>query len=194
MPLPDVTPLDPAQADDWLAFFDGPAFADNRDWGGCYCRCFLAGGCGWEEWDAACASGENRGRMADDIRAGRIDGMLARRDGQVVGWLHMGPVGRFQTPVGPAPVERPDVARIVCYVVAAEHRRTGVARALLRGACAELAARGFTSVEATCRADDEHPAMELFGGPAALYLSEGFEQIARSEGTSTVRRALCQQC
>lgn len=190
--MTDLRPLTPERLEEWLAFFDGPAFRDNPEWGTCYCRCFLLGGGGFERWDAACANpGENRSAMAERIRAGTVDGILAYRDGAAVGWVHYGPTARFQPPVGTlAPVED-GVASIVCFVVAADHRRSGVARALLRGACDALARAGYRAVDARPRPDEaEHAAAEQFCGPLALYLAEGFELVERGAHRHRVRRSL----
>lgn len=175
-----VAPLTPADRDAWLAFFDGPAFADNAEWGTCYCRCMVFGAQGGDAWDQACArKGENRAAMVDAIGKGDIDGLLARRDGEVVGWLHFGPASRFVSPMGPLhPGSAADEAAIVCFVVAAPHRRTGVARALLSGAVDALRARGFRAVHARAAAHADEPAMEQFTGPLALFEAAGFTVAA----------------
>jgi len=185
-----IVPLEPRRADDWLAFFDGPAFADNPEWSRCYCRCFLFGGGGFERWDAACANeGENRGVMAERVRAGTVDGLLAYREGRVVGWLHFGPTDRFHTPIDILRPVEDGVASIVCFVVAPEARRSGVARALLREACAELGRRGFTAVDGRPAVSAEGD-MHEFMGPLGLYLSEGFVLAETGEKRHRVRRVL----
>lgn len=184
-----LRPLVPALLDDWLGFFEGEAFADNPAWGGCYCRCFLFGGGGFDAWDRACETGENRGVMVEKIRAGEVDGLLAYRGGRIVGWVHYGPTARFHTPLAPlAPVEE-GVASIVCFVIAPAERRKGVARALLRGACAALTQANFHAVDARPRVG-EHPAAEHFLGPPDLYLSEGFVEVDRTPDRLRVRRTL----
>ncbi len=198
-------PLRPEHLDTWLSFMDGPAFADNREWGGCYCRVFLFGEVrapdhGDAAWDSACASGENRGVMAEKIRAGQVDGLLARRGGETAGWLHFGPGPRFCTPRGtrfdrqPAldggRCGAPDQAAIVCFLVAAGHRRQGLGRAMLREALAELSRRGFRSVVARAAGEHLESEGEQFTGPLALYLSEGFEVIRPDPRRPMVYRAL----
>ena len=39
-PRIDIEPLAPQRLTEFLAFFDGPAFADNPRWASCYCQCF----------------------------------------------------------------------------------------------------------------------------------------------------------
>lgn len=195
-------PLRPELLADWLAFFDGPAFADNPDWGNCYCRCFVHGAVENpnEAWDRACASGENRPAMMKRVAAGEIDGLLARRGGEVVGWLHFGPATRFCTPWGTtfAPlagaagdgVGASGQAAVVCFVVAAAARRTGVARGLLRAALDELRARGFSSVAALAAGDACEGDAEKFTGPMELYLSEGFTVARHAPRRPVVVREL----
>lgn len=167
--------LEPSLLADWLAFFDGDAFSDNKDWGTCYCRCFVFGGGGFEAWDAACAApGVNREAMIAKIGAGEIDGLLAYRGGKVVGWTQYGPTSRFHTPRGTLEPAEDGVASIVCFVVSPSHRRSGVARALLRGTCDDLARRGFRAVDARAATQPEPGDMHLFTGPMALYIAEGF--------------------
>jgi ribosomal protein S18 acetylase RimI-like enzyme len=178
----EVRALVPSDLSDWLTFFDGAAFADNQEWSLCYCRAYLFRG---EDWDAACKAGENRAPMCEAIAAGQVDGMLAWMDGRVVGWLHMGPKSRFP----PLATEEEGVAAIVCLIVAADVRRRGVARALLRGALDTLQQRGCRSVEAWPRQEEvDAPAMELFHGPRALYLAEGFVPVGQRRHLTVMRR------
>jgi len=172
--------LDASPLADWLAFFDGDAFSDNKDWSTCYCHCFVFGGGGVEAWDAACAApGRNRAAMIAKVGAGEIDGLLAYREGKVVGWTQYGPSTRFHTPRARLEPAEDGLAAIVCFVVSPQHRRSGVARTLLRGACDDLARRGFRAVDARAAARPEPGDMHLFTGPLAMYLDEGF---VRQEG------------
>jgi GNAT superfamily N-acetyltransferase len=182
-------PLRPELLTEWLAFFEGPAFADNPEWGTCYCRVWVFGAAENPEqaWERACGSRENRPAMIAKVSAGEIDGLLARRAGEIVGWLHFGPASRFHSPWGtafpPAPGTEADAHRdaaIVCFLVAATARRSGVARGMLRAALDELRARGFTSVSARAAGEACEGDGEQFTGPLALYLSEGFT-IARPD-------------
>lgn len=187
----ELAPLTPDRLADWLAFFDGPAFADNPDWATCYCRVHHFDGGGMDAWDAACANpGENRTAMVERIRAGQVDGLLAFRDGRPIGWVQFGPTSRFRMPNGRLEPAEEGVASIVCFVVAPGHRRTGVARALLRGTVAELVRRGFRAVDARPRSDAQECAAEEFMGPLPLFLSEGFEVAEAGPRRTRVRRTL----
>ena len=187
----DIRALRPADLEDWLAFFDGPAWTDNPEWSSCYCRAYLIADP--EQWDAACDTGLNREPMCAGIRNGAVDGMLARVNGDVVGWLHMGPAARFNFAARfhDRAEDAPDVAGIVCLLVAARMRRQGVATALLRGAIETLRDRGFRRVRAWPRTEEsDETEMSLFHGPRALYLSEGFNPVGERGHLTVMERAL----
>lgn len=208
MSAPDLRllPLSPELLPAWLAFFDGPAFADNPEWGTCYCRCFVFGAppeatmeAGMATWDAACAAGANRAPMIEKIQAGEVDGVLAFSGDEVVGWMHLGPAARFctawGTTFGAKEGDDPRIgaegqAAIVCFLVAAPHRGVGVGRAMLRAGLAELQRRGFRSVLALGAAEVEEGASHQFTGPLRLYLQEGFEVVRPSARRPLVWRAL----
>jgi GNAT superfamily N-acetyltransferase len=184
-----IVELTPSLAADWLAFFDGPAFADNPDWGTCWCHapCFEHG---MKDWDAACASGENRGVMSAKLAAGALTGVLAYDDGKPVGWCRFMPRTdvRFEV-VRKNPVDdAASVGSIVCFVVAATHRKKGVATALLRAACDALARRGMTVAEGYPMKDEEES--HGFTGPRAMYDAEGFSVFKETERGAIVRRKL----
>jgi GNAT superfamily N-acetyltransferase len=188
----DIRALGPGDLDDWLAFFDGPAWSDNPEWSQCYCRAYLIPDPD-ATWDAACDAGANREPMCAAIRNGKVDGMLARVDGKVVGWLHVGPVTRFNYAARfhDTADREPDVGAIVCLLVSAPVRGHGIARALLRAALDALRDRGFRRVRAWPRTDEsEGSAMSLFHGPRALYLSEGFEPVGPRGHLTVMERAL----
>jgi len=142
-----LAPLRPALLDDWLAFFEGEAFADNPSWVPATAAVSSSRG-RLRAWDHACESGANRSVMIEKIRAGEVDGLLAYRGTRVVGWIHYGPTARFHSPVAALSPSDDDVASIVCFVVAPSERRKGVARELLRGAVAALQRAGFRAVDA----------------------------------------------
>src|SRR5690348_3608849 len=147
--------LTPSRRDDYLRFFDherGPAFRDNPDWARCYChfhQVSLA-----LDWDALDADA-NRVAMAARIACAEMEGYLAYRAGEVVGWLNAQPRNRLRhcdARIGVArvapPVPEHEAAAVVCFVVPAPERRHGIARALLAGALTDLARRGMRIVDA----------------------------------------------
>jgi ribosomal protein S18 acetylase RimI-like enzyme len=83
-----------------------------------------------------------------------------------------------------------DAAAIVCFVIAPARRRSGIARALLTGGLAALAARGFKVVDAfPFKSGDSVAAADHYHGPLALYVDAGFT-ILREEANLTIVRKL----
>jgi len=168
----EIRPLSPALVDDYLAFFDRDAFADNPEWAACYCRFFLWDGdrTGWEAAEAPA----NRAAVAELIRRGVQQGLLAYGDGVPVGWCQaMEP--RYLSSLG-LWLERDaaaDTGAITCFTIAAPWRRRGVARALLAAACDRFAAAGLTWAEAYPRRGGDGTA-DNYPGPLSLYLAAGF--------------------
>ena len=185
-PAITVRRLSTATRDDYLAFFDherGPAFSDNAQWARCYCQFYRIPRA--LDWEAS-------------ICAGEAEGYLARAGGATVGWLHAAP--RHKLPhcferlgVEPTPIDVPPLAAavIVCFVVAPDWRRRGVAGTLLDGALADLAERGIALVDAfPFKAGDSTSAADHYHGPAALFASRGFVPIAETADLTVVRRHL----
>ena len=201
MPAPPpitVERLSPATRGDCLAFFDherGAAFSDNAEWARCYCQFYRVPRA--LDWKAFTAEAN---RVAADaaIACGEAEGYLAKADGETLGWMHAAP--RHKLPhcferlgVEPTPIDVPPLAAavIVCFVVAPDWRRRGVAGTLLDGALADLAERGIALVDAfPFKAGDSTSAADHYHGPAALFASRGFVPIAETADLTIVRRHL----
>jgi len=199
MPASDdlrIEPLAPSRREDYLRFFDherGAAFGDNPQWAPCYCHFHhVSPLIDWHALDGDA----NRLAMDARIACGEMEGYLAYRRDAVVGWLNAQPRNRLRhcdARIGvappPLPVPPHEAAAIVCFVVAPAERRRGVARALLGGALAHLAARGLRVIDAYPRADDatERYARDHYRGPRALFVDAGFTALAR-EGDVVVMR------
>lgn len=131
---------------------------------------------------------QNRGSRSDLLRSGKANGLVAYRLGRVVGWCHAAPKAELlNIPTGP---ER-EVGAIVCFVVAPDARRQGIATALLDAALTQLRERGMRAVEAYPRtADADATAQSLYPGPMAMYRRAGFEVVRENDGFTIVRRSL----
>ena len=181
-----VAPLTPARLGDFLAFFDherGAAFADNPRWAKCYCHFYhVPAGIAWEGFDAKA----NRTAMTARIAVGEMEGFLAYAGSEVVGWLNAQPLHKLPHCWTRMGVERPameipahDAAAIVCFVIAPGYRRRGVARALLQGALASLAARGLSRVYAfPFDAGSDNAPTAHYHGPRTLFEAEGFVSVS----------------
>lgn len=167
---------------------EGAAFADHPKWRSCYCQ-FLYVDHNQVNWHQRTA-GENQADACRRIACGTMQGLLAYRDGQVVGWCNAAPrtmLGAFDDEPDP---DAAKLGQITCFVVAAAHRRTGVATALLAAACELLRDLGLTIAEAEPLAEATTDAENHFG-PLRLYLAGGFTVLkTAANGTVTVRKQL----
>lgn len=193
-----VKPLTPALGADFLGFFDherGAAFADNPEWAKCYCHFYeVPRAIDWPSLSA----GQNRTAMQARIEVGAMEGFLAFAGAEVVGWLNAQPrhvlphcFERMRTEPTPLPCEAFEAAVIVCFVVAPQRRRQGVSRALLAGALASLAARGFKLVDAfPFKSGASSLAADHYHGSLSLFLDQGFSVLREDETMTAVRKTL----
>lgn len=180
--------LTPDLKEDFLQYFEGAAFADNPKWKSCFCQ-FLYVDHSVVNWSARSAD-ENRAAACERIACRRMQGLLAYRGGQVVGWCNAAPRVLLDSFADEPIPDAELVGQITCFVVARDHRRTGVARALLDEACAMLREQGLEVAEANPSRGAATDAENHFG-PLSLYLSSGFSVVKeRDDGLVVVRRAL----
>lgn len=193
-----VEPLRPALRDDFLAFFDherGRAFADNPGWAACYCHYHqVAPAIDWQTLDGPA----NRAAMRARIDTGEMEGYLAYRGREVVGWLNAQPRHRIphcfaRIGVAAPAIDIPphEAAVIVCFVVTPNHRRSGIARTLLDHALAHLGARGLRIVDAfPLREDRAASVAALYHGSLAMYVTAGFQPFGTDGDRVVMRKRL----
>jgi ribosomal protein S18 acetylase RimI-like enzyme len=180
--------LTPELKEDFLQYFEGAAFADNPTWKSCYCQFHYVDHSA-VNWGTRTAE-ENRVAACDRIACKRMQGLLAYRNGQVVGWCNAAPRALLDSFADEPIPDADQVGQITCFVVARDHRRTGVARALLDEACAMLRDQGLRVAEANPSRDAASDAENHFG-PLSLYLSSGFSVFKeQDDGLVVVRRPL----
>jgi GNAT superfamily N-acetyltransferase len=192
-----VLPLEPGRAGDFLRFFDhehGPAFADNPEWAKCYCHYYqVPRAIDWPSLPGAA----NRVAMRSRIEVGEMEGFLAYERDAVVGWMNAQPRHKLRhcfdrMRIAPTELSCGDfeAAAIVCFAVAPEHRRRGIAHTLLAGGLAAFAARGIKVVDAfPFKAGDSEASTDHYHGPLSMFLAAGFT-ILREEADVTVVRKL----
>lgn len=174
----------PATSDDWADV--ETVFGTRGDAARCWCRYFI-------ERDGPWTTERNRAALRRDVaEQDPPAGLIARRDGVPVGWVQLGPVGRF--PRWPARDTDPEegVWALTCFVVPVGHRRSGVARGLLRSAIDEARDRGAPVLRArptdTTRA--KKASNDLYTGVLSTFLAEGFEVLDRTRSMTLVELRL----
>jgi ribosomal protein S18 acetylase RimI-like enzyme len=186
-----IRELTPELLDDYLAFFDKDAFADNPAWGFCYCRCHHFPH-KERDWGRTTAQ-ENREAVINLILSGTLRGHLAYSGEKPVGWCNAGPREGMTTVPDYDEPDADRIGSIVCFVIAKEHRRRGIARRLLEAACEGFKAQGFVIAEAYVLKGAGGDAMN-YPGPLSMYLSAGFEQYREcccdGDDTIVVRKRL----
>ena len=184
--MSDVTirPVTPDQHDAVMHYFDLVAYADNPNWSRCFCMERLV-----DDYESRTKE-ENRASRSELIRSAKANGLVAYRLGRVVGWCHAAPKSELLNVPGDPD---PKLGAIVCFVVAPDQRRQGIATQLLDTALENLRKRGMTAAEAYPRLGEIDPARWVwiqYAGPLSMYVKAGFEIVSREPDFCIVRRSL----
>jgi GNAT superfamily N-acetyltransferase len=115
---------------------------------------------------------------------GRAPGLIAYRDGEPVGWVSLGPrddYARLQHSRVLAPLDDRPVWSIVCFVVARNARKQGIAHALLDAAIAYAREHGATLLEAypVDTGGERILSANVYRGTLAMFERAGFEVAVR---------------
>lgn len=165
----------------------------------CYCRYFEFQG-DKNDWQArlAFAPEENRRELHERARIAELAGIVARTPERVVGWMKLERASALpklyaQRPYRALPRLGPDregVFTVACFLIDPEWRRRGVASALLSRGIEAARAAGAHSLEAFPRRAEDVSDEQLFTGPLALYLKQGFVVIHEQSQYPVLRRSL----
>lgn len=189
-PAIEIHPVSAERLSDFLAFFDGEAFADNPQWGFCYCQ-FAYVDHAKVEWMTRTVQ-QNRQAACQRVQGDAMKGYLAYKGGKPVGWCNAAPRTMLDAFADEPDPDAAGIGQITCFVVAKHHRRTGVAKALLEAACEGLRSQNMTLAEATANPNASTDAEEHHG-PLGMYLAAGFAiHHTEDDGYVTVRRRLDQ--
>jgi ribosomal protein S18 acetylase RimI-like enzyme len=167
-----------------LHYFDMVAYADNPNWSKCYCAERLVA-----DYPSRTKE-QNRAFRSQLILSAKANGLVAYRLGRVVGWCHASPKNELLNVEGE---KDPKVGAIVCFVVAPDQRRQGVATTLLEAALEHLRKRGMTAVEAYPVLGEIDPtrwSQINYMGPLPMFVKAGFEIVAKDADRAIVRRTL----
>ena len=198
--MPEIRELTPALLDDYLAFFDTDAFADFPWWSACHCRF-------WD--DPSDPEGDSRPERSERYRAlvtqliasRRQQGLLAYRDGRVIGWCNAKARLGYTMPrrIAEAPAADAElVGSAVCFIVAKAFRGQGIASALLEAACDKFRREGLAIAEGyptTAPPSGPYAAQTPWTahhhtGPLEMFLKAGFSVHRQHENFAVVRKPL----
>jgi GNAT superfamily N-acetyltransferase len=182
-----VHPVTEDRIDDWLRFFDHEAFADNPDWGSCYCL-EPHQPTGPEQPERAWR--DTRWMMVNRLRGGASFGYLAYVDGRTAGWVNSSmrsDYGLYANvdPEGPAPRS---VIGVSCFVIAPPFRGHRVASALLDRVIADAAARGAAWIEGYPHNEPQANDAAHYRGPRSMYEARSFVPVEVQQRFTVMRR------
>ena len=179
-----VRPLTPSRWSDFELLFGRHGAS-----GGCWCMWWRETA---KEYEAK--KGEtNRRAMKALVNAGRVPGLIAYHDKQPVGWISVAPREEFKrlaTSRILKPVDGSPVWSVICFYIARSHRGRGAGRRLLRAAVEHVRKRGGRIVEGYAVEPAAGRTHDIFAyqGPAALFRSVGFKEVARRSATRPIMR------
>ena len=179
-----IRPVSPDQHDAVMHYFDMVAYADNPNWSRCFCMERLV-----ENYKDRTKT-QNRASRSELLLSAKANGLVAYRLGRVVGWCHAAPKSELVSVPGDRAA---DVGAIVCFVVAPDQRRQGIATQLLEAAVDHLRSRGMKTAEAYPRVGDIEPSRWVWSqyvGPLSMYEKAGFAIEETYDAFCIVRKKL----
>ena len=179
-----VRAVSPDQHEAVMHYFDMVAYADNPNWSKCYCCERIV-----EDYESTTRS-QNRAMRSELILSAKANGLVAYRFGRVVGWCHAAPKTELLNVPG---AKDPTTGAIVCFVVAPDQRRQGIATQMLDAALEHLRKRNMRVAEAYPIVGEPDPAgwaQVNYLGPLSMYVKAGFDIVERHDEYAVVRKTL----
>ena len=181
----DIQPLTPKRLPDLAALFGQ---GGDPKW--CWCAYYRLRGVDFSAGSAQRNRRVLEGAVDSTAAEGRNPGLVAYRDGEVVGWVSVGPrddYERLQHSKALAPVDEKPVWSIVCFVVARSARGEGIATALLDAAVDYARQHGATLLEAyPIETDGQRVSSALvYKGTLGMFERAGFEVVERRRANAT---------
>lgn len=180
----EVRPVTSENWDDFLEVM-GPRGGEA----GCFCMFYRQTSREFDE-----NKGErNKALMKNIVDSGQVPGLVGYRDGAPVGWVQVGPrewYGRLDRSRVTKPLDDRPAWAITCFVIPKEHRRTGVASALLAAAVDYARDMGAEVVEGypVEPKGEDVPAVWSWMGFPSMFESCGFKEVARRTDTRPFMR------
>jgi len=184
-----VRPLTPDRWPDLEVIFNAKGCSMAR---GCWCMFYRRSGKGSTLPPGLTRSEASRADLRSLAGIDPPPGLIGYRGEVPVGWVSLGPredYAKLQRSPVMKPVDEQPVWSVVCFVVPSEHRRQGVAKALLAGAVEYARKRGVPWLEAyPIDRPDRSADDSLWFGAKSMYDAAGFEEVARRRPARPVVR------
>jgi GNAT superfamily N-acetyltransferase len=183
-----VIRVEPATPERWA---DLERLAGARGFtSGCWCMWWRVSS---QEFDERHGDGL-RSELQALVREGDEPGLVAYVDDEPVGWVALAPRSaypRLNRSPKLKPVDDQPVWSITCFYIDRQHRRQGVAGALLQAAVSYARAHGAEAVEAypIDTSGSAKTSADLYTGTSAMFERAGFTEVARRGGRPIVRLA-----
>ncbi|HEV8698800.1 MAG TPA: GNAT family N-acetyltransferase [Candidatus Limnocylindrales bacterium] len=182
----DVQPLTPDRIADLATLFDQGG--DPR-W--CWCAYFRVRGASFSGSGVMRHRGVLENAARETAAEGRAPGLVAYADGEVVGWVSVGPREDYERLAYSkilAPIDDKPVWSIVCFVVGRRSRGQGIANALLDAAIDYARDRGATMLEGypvELAEGQRIGSGEVYKGTLSMFERAGFKVVERRQWNAT---------
>lgn len=180
---PDLTivPLTPNRFADLADLFE-----EGGDPKWCWCAYFRVRGTDFSNAGKARHRSVLEKAVVDVDAEDRAPGLVAYRDGRVVGWVSLGPREDYERLAYSkvlAPLDDTPVWSIICFVVSRHARGQGVAASLLESAIEYARNHGATMLEAYPIDTGDHrvPSANVFRGTLSMFERAGFTVAERRQ-------------
>lgn len=192
----EIKRLTPELAADYFDFFENRAFTDDSPYR-CYCQVYQMTKeqekAAYDKVDNSDIGSVSRKVAERQIESGILRGYLAFNDSVAIGWCNVNDKVNFpiESCTGErfyAPAEKREKA-VVCFEIAPEYRRKGVAFALLQQVIADAKAEGYIAIEGFPVVRDERYEWDN-PGPVRLYEKSGFLKVLEKDGRLVMRKEL----
>jgi GNAT superfamily N-acetyltransferase len=176
--------------DDYFNFFDNVAFTDHEDWSWCYCTFYHTDDSEWGKF-AELKKENLRNYALHLINSNILHGYLAYNENKVVGWCNAGKKTNFKRlklikDFWDVNDDDEKIKSIVCFIIAPEMRRKGIATKLLDYIYFDTKEEGYTCIEAYPR--DGKNCFEIYHGPYKMYERNGFVEYKKLEDDIIMRK------
>lgn len=178
----EIKPLTPDLADVLVNHLGGLSFDHAPHWASCFCR-FYHTDCDMAHWKLRSAE-DNRQDALAAIQSGQMKGYLAFEGNGCIGWLNANDSTsyiRLKDELASVTITETGTKKVgvvICYVIHPNHRRKGVAKALLERAISDFRVQAYDGVIAL-PIDHQESVETSYRGTMSMYTYSGFKEIQR---------------